>query len=159
MCLLCLLWFLPSSLLEDVLQRELHDSRTQCGSDLTEGVAIQCQRVTCCDSSGGDSAAYAAGDEAIRHIERLGSDFEPLHFVNIKRPGERHIELPRARTRKTVPAYIAVRAQRWRRKGHRIDPLSQGTAGPVLIRIGEDLIRSLQAGTAQRLICAADDIE
>ena len=88
---------------ENVLQRELQDSRIKSRTDLSESVAVQGGRIADRDASTygrspGDAgrrtaccALYAAGPEAIRHIKCFDSNFKPLCLANVERSGQRHI--------------------------------------------------------------------
>ena len=71
---------------EHVLQGKLQDSWRLSGSDLAERIAIQSDRLILTGRNVG--SGYRSADshryEAIRHVERFGSNFEPLHFVNIE---------------------------------------------------------------------------
>src|SRR5207249_11124482 len=137
--------------LENVLQRELQDSRVKSRTDLSESVAVQSGRIadryaSTYGGNPGDAgrrtaccALYAAGSETIRHIKRFDSNFKPLCLVNVERSGQSHIEGPRARADQTVPAHIAIRTQCRRRESRRIHPLGQRATRSVLVGIGRYL--------------------
>ena|SRR5438093_1356562 len=157
------LWFL-AYVLKQILQCELQDSRRLSEPDLPERVGI-IHRERVAGSAGardvcsGCSPTEPCRYEAVRQIERFGSNFQLLHLVNVERSGQSRIQRPRAWAGKTVPAHVAVRAGGRDREGRRVDPLGIGTIRSVLIRIRQYLVRPLQTGAAKRVIGATDDID
>src|SRR3989442_5380959 len=149
---------------ENVLQRELEDSRIKSGTDLSERVAVQGGRIADRDAStyGGKSgdagqrttccALYAPGPEAVGHIKCFDPNFNPLCLANVEHSGQRHIKGPRAGADQTVPTYIAIGTRSRHRESRRIHPLSQWAARSVLVDIRRYLIRPLKIRTAQRHI-------
>src|SRR5438552_6587971 len=157
--------------LENVLQRELQDSRVKSRTDLSESVAVQGGRIADRDASTyggspGDAgqrtaccALYAAGPEAIRHIKCFDSNFKPLCLANVERSGQRHIEGPRAGADQTVPAHVAIRTQCRHRESRRINPLGPWATRSVLVDIRRYLIGPLKIRAAQRHVYTGNDVQ
>src|SRR5207247_7440686 len=87
----------------------LQDSRRLSEPDLPERVGI-IHRERVAGSAGardvcsGCSPTEPCRYEAVRQIERFGSNFQLLHLVNVVRSGQSRIQRPRACASQTVPA-------------------------------------------------------
>ena len=73
--------FLADRALENVLQRELHDSRVFRRGHLAEVAAVQVH----------DGIVYV---EAVRNVESVRPEFKLLLFTKLECPGDGYIELP-----------------------------------------------------------------
>src|SRR5207237_10269981 len=85
--------------LEKILQRELHDSRIARRNHLTEGCARKVRR-------------RIVHSEAVREVERLGSELHLLRFPEAESSRKCHVELPGARTFNGAAADITEGAGR-----------------------------------------------
>ena len=114
--------------LEEVLQRELHDSRIAGSVDLAKDVAVK-------------RRGWIHADEAVGHIERLASKFDTLSFPEPESPRQGHVLLPGSRAWDIGGPHISDPAQIRLCEGARIQVVGDGV--PVAERVSEYLVPPL----------------
>src|SRR5437773_1879981 len=130
---------------ENVFQRKLHDARVTRRVDEAES---------------GERVQVHSGvhlDQAVGHVERLGSELQPLTLLNAEYPGQCRVELPGTGTLHAVASRVSKRTQRGLRERCSVEVTSESAR--IAVRITEYLIGSLLRGRCarKRAINAATD--
>src|SRR5439155_7928792 len=117
-------------LLEDVLNRELHDAGIESAGDLAERVAVEpCTRIV--------------PAEAVSHIESFCTNLDPLPFRNREGSRKRRIKLPGLWTNDRSDPDIAQRTCSGICKSRGVEIFQ---AALIEIRICQHLVRTLIRG-------------
>ena len=100
---------------EQVLQRELHDSRIQCRTNLAKlsRVQIRIDHLT--------GARVYSWPETIQDVVSLGAKFQSLAFPEMEDSRQADVERPGSRTLNTVAADITGRARIRQSESRRVE--------------------------------------
>src|SRR5437763_1575924 len=115
---------------EHVFEGELHNARIGGGRDLSELAAVQI-------------GAWTSLADAVRNVERLGTNFQVIAFSNSEASGKRHVETPESRTQNVSASHRSDRAQSRLDERLRVEVVGERS---IAIGILEDLMRALAAG-------------
>ena len=116
--------------LKDVLDRELHNPRAvDAGANDAEIIRLTC------------GCTRIGAPQAVRDIERLSTELNPLAFRDLELPRNGLAPIPIAGTGDAALAYVPIGA--WCRSGKCRQVQVVGQRATVTVRVTEDLIRTL----------------
>src|SRR5262245_3507225 len=126
--------------LEQVLQRELHDSWIpRILQNTKQLIVLRCEIRQC---SRNVRSAYQ-WPEAIGHVVSFNAEFQALSFRDLEGSRQSHVPIPRRWPREASAAHVSQCTHCRLLERREVEPLSARPSRPVAIRIRVHLIRRL----------------